>query len=62
MTPRDRWPGWVYDDGDEPDYQFSLANEPTFLAWIRTSMALLAGAVVLDTIQPESRSTGSISA
>jgi len=32
MTPRGRRPGWVYDDGDEPDYRFSLANERTFLA------------------------------
>ena len=33
--------------GGEPDYRFSLANERTFLAWVRTAMALLAGAVVL---------------
>ena len=31
--------------GDEPDYRFSLANERTFLAWIRTSLALLAAGV-----------------
>ncbi len=35
-------------EGSEPDYRFSLANERTFLAWIRTSMALLAGGVVLE--------------
>lgn len=35
-------------EGREPDYRFSLANERTFLAWIRTSMALLAGGVVLE--------------
>jgi len=34
--------------GDEPDYRFSLANERTFLAWIRTALALLAGGVLLD--------------
>lgn len=28
----------------EPDYRFSLANERTFLAWVRTSLALLAAA------------------
>jgi putative membrane protein len=30
------------------DYRFSLANERTFLAWIRTALALLAGGVLLD--------------
>ncbi len=33
--------------GEEPDYRFSLANERTFLAWIRSALALLAGAVLL---------------
>ncbi len=31
----------------EPDYRFTLANERTFLAWIRTSMGLVAGGVVV---------------
>jgi putative membrane protein len=35
-------------EGAEPDYRFSLANERTFLAWIRTALALLAGGVLLD--------------
>lgn len=42
-----REPKWRQ-DGAEPDYRFSLANERTFLAWIRTSLALLAGGVLLD--------------
>jgi putative membrane protein len=33
------------DSGGEPDYRFSLANERTFLAWVRTSLALFAGGV-----------------
>ena len=33
--------------GKDPDYRFTLANERTFLAWIRTALAILAGAVVL---------------
>lgn len=45
-----RWPDWVFGTGDEPDYRFSFANERTFLAWIRTALALIAGGVVLDAI------------
>jgi putative membrane protein len=29
----------------EIDYRFTLANERTFLAWIRTALALVAGGV-----------------
>lgn len=29
--------------GSEPDYRFTLANERTFLAYVRTSLAFLAG-------------------
>lgn len=43
-----RWPQWVYAEGDEPDYRFSFANERTYLAWVRTSLALLAAAVAVD--------------
>ena len=35
-------------EGEEPDYRFTLANERTFLAWIRTSLAILAGGVLLE--------------
>jgi putative membrane protein len=31
--------------GEQPDYRFSLANERTFLAGIRTALALLASGV-----------------
>jgi putative membrane protein len=48
-APR-RWPGWVYGHGEEPDYRFSFANERTFLAWVRTSLALLAAGVALDAV------------
>ena len=42
-----REPQWRR-EGEDPDYRFSLANERTFLAWIRTALALLAGGVLLD--------------
>jgi putative membrane protein len=47
-VPRTPW----YRDGDEPDYRFTLANERTFLAWLRTGLALLAGAVALTQLAP----------
>ena len=42
-----REPQWRR-EGQDPDYRFSLANERTFLAWIRTALALLAGGVLLE--------------
>jgi putative membrane protein len=42
------------DGGVEPDYRFSLANERTFLAWVRTSLALLAGGIALEEVAPAS--------
>lgn len=48
MTKR-RFPTSVYSVGSEPDPRFTLANERTFLAWIRTSLALIAGGVALIT-------------
>lgn len=38
--------------GNAPDYRFSLANERTFLAWIRTSLGFLAAGVALDQLAP----------
>ena len=51
MTTR---PGWAQ-EGEDPDYRFSLANERTFLAWARTVLALLAGAVAVGSLLPEFR-------
>ena len=48
--PEKRWPTGVYDHGEEPDPRMSLANERTFLAWVRTGLALLAGAAAVDAL------------
>ena len=37
-----------WETGTRPDYRFSLANDRTFLAWIRTSLAIVAGAIGID--------------
>ncbi|MDM2735450.1 DUF202 domain-containing protein [Citrobacter sp. Ct235] len=38
--------------GESPDYRFSLANERTYLAWIRTALGFLAAGVGLDQLAP----------
>lgn len=49
MTDR-RFPRSVYGRGSEPDARFTLANERTFLAWVRTALALVAGGVALEVL------------
>lgn len=34
--------------GAEPDPRFTLANERTFLAWIRTALGLMAGGIAVE--------------
>lgn len=46
----ERHPRWLYEAGDEPDPRYTLANERTFLAWVRTALAMLAGGVALHAL------------
>ena len=59
-----RFPRHVYEVGSEPDPRFTLANERTFLAWIRTALALIAAGIALEAlalpIQPDLRRTAAI--
>ncbi|MBL1086283.1 DUF202 domain-containing protein [Streptomyces actinomycinicus] len=48
-------PERVRDEGATPDYRFSLANERTFLAWLRTALALIGGGFAVDQFLPDLR-------
>jgi putative membrane protein len=45
-----RRPRSVYGVGSDPDPRFSMANERTALAWVRTGLGLLAGGVALTSV------------
>lgn len=53
-TPLERGGGRspLHQVGEPPDYRFTLANERTFLAWIRTSLALIAAGVAVIQLVP----------
>jgi putative membrane protein len=47
-----RWADRLRAEGEEPDPRFTLANERTFLAWVRTALALVAGGIGLEAFVP----------
>ncbi|MFV0535449.1 MAG: YidH family protein [Cumulibacter sp.] len=57
-APRGRLASMLLGEGRDPDPRFSLANERTFLAWIRTSLALLAGGIGVEAFAREVFPTG----
>ena len=40
----------MYGQGEEPDARFTLANERTLLAWLRTAIALLVAGIALGSL------------
>lgn len=46
----ERRPASVYGVGSDPDPRFSLANERTALAWVRTGISLVAGGIALTSV------------
>ncbi|MCM2578224.1 YidH family protein [Streptomyces meridianus] len=50
-----RWlfPERIRNEGETPDYRFSLANERTFLAWLRTALALVGGGFAVSQFLPD---------
>lgn len=46
------FPREVREVGTTPDYRFSLANERTFLAWIRTGLAITGGGLAVAQFVP----------
>jgi putative membrane protein len=46
-----RFPRRVFRVGTEPDPRFSMANERTFLAWIRTALGLLAVGIAIEALK-----------
>ena len=54
-----RHPRGVYNVGRDPDPLYTLANERTYLSWLRLAVTLLAGAVAIDRLFLERPRAGS---
>ncbi len=53
LDPHRRFRWFRLHTGAPPDPRFTLANERTFLAWIRTALALLAGGIAIEAFSSE---------
>jgi putative membrane protein len=53
-----KWAERLRSTGSEPDPRFSFANERTFLAWIRTALALVAAGVAIEAFGDQVGSRG----
>lgn len=53
-----RWARNLLSAGSDPDPRFSLANERTFLAWIRTSLGMIALGVGVATFVSTTETKG----
>lgn len=58
MHRPDHWTRRLLQQGSDPDPRFSFANERTFLAWIRTSLALVAAGIGVDAYATELSEVG----
>ena len=52
QRPRQPGPARIRRAGPEPDARFTFANERTFLAWIRTALALVAAGLAIVQLLP----------
>ncbi|SDS93463.1 putative membrane protein [Brevibacterium siliguriense] len=43
----------LFPDGVDPDPRFTLANERTFLSWIRTALAFIGGGIAVEAFTSE---------
>lgn len=56
--PRDPWTPRSLREGSDPDPRFSLANERTFLAWVRSGLALIALGIAVATFVSTTETRG----
>lgn len=51
----------AYQNRLDPDARFLLANERTFLAWVRTALAVMVGGIALAQLSKRSEAQGIVS-